>query len=141
MRGVLGTFAHRKVAVLGIAFKADTDDVRDNLTAPLVNVLEREGAVTFVYDPLVPGYDDVSVLEGADAVVVMTAHSAFKRWTEDDLMRQVGRNREETFVYDLWNIWPWADRVLGKGIDDHYENSGYGSQRLPDARGRSASAR
>jgi UDP-N-acetyl-D-mannosaminuronic acid dehydrogenase len=141
LRTSLRSFAHRRVAILGIAFKADTDDVRDNLTVPLVNVLEREGAVTAVYDPLVPGYDDERVLHGADAVVVMTAHSVFKQWDEDQLLAQCRRNRDEIFVYDLWNLWPWADRVLGKGIDDHYENTGYGGQRLSHARGHSAPTR
>lgn len=141
MRAALGTFAHRRVAVLGIAFKANTDDIRDNLTSPLVNALEREGAVTVIHDPLVPGYDDESVLIGADAVVVMTAHTDFKQWTEDTLLVSCGRDRGEVFVYDLWNIWPWADKVLGKGIDDHYENFGYGRERVAHARGDSAPAR
>lgn len=141
LRSSLRSFAHRRVAILGIAFKADTDDVRDNLTVPLVNVLEREGAVTAVYDPLVPGYDDEAVLHGADAVVVMTAHSVFKQWDQGQLLARCRRNRDEVFVYDLWNLWPWADRVLGKGIDDHYENIGYGRERLSHARGHSAPTR
>jgi UDP-N-acetyl-D-mannosaminuronate dehydrogenase len=114
--------------------------VRDNLTLPLVNLLEREGATTVVYDPLVPGHDDSAVLECCDAIVLMTAHSVFKSWTEADLLERCSRCRDEVFVFDLWNIWPWANRIFGKGTDDHYEDPGHGSERLAHARGDSATA-
>ncbi len=117
LRAALGNLAHRKVTVLGLAFKADTDDVRDNLTGPLVNVLDREGAITAVYDPLVRGADDSAVLSGSDAVVLMTAHKHFREMTEDALLELVGRPRTEVFVFDLWNAWPWADRIFGKGSE------------------------
>jgi UDP-N-acetyl-D-mannosaminuronic acid dehydrogenase len=140
LRAALGTFAYRRVVVLGTAFKADTDDTRDNLTAPLINLLEREGAVTAVYDPLVAGVDDPAVLSGSDAVVLMTAHRAFKGWSEGALVALCGRPRREVFVFDLWNIWPWADRIFGKGTDDHYEDPGYGRKRLAHASGHTTTA-
>ena len=140
LRAALGTFAHKRVAVLGLAFKADTDDVRDNLTHPLVNLLEREGATTVVYDPLVPGYDDSAVLASCDAIVLMTAHSVFRSWREEELLWLCARPRDEVFVFDLWNIWPWADRIFGKGTDDHYEDPGHGGERLAHARGDSAAS-
>lgn len=141
LRAALGTFAHRRIAVLGLAFKADTDDSRDNLTVPLVNLLEREGATTVIYDPLVLGHDDPAVLRACDAVVVMTNHSEFKSWSEADLLARCQRVRSEVFVFDLWNIWPWADRIFGKGTDDHYEDPGHGRERVAHARGDSATAR
>ena len=79
LRDALGTLTHRRVTVLGMAFKPGTDDVRDNLTSPLLNVLDREGAVTAVYDPLVAGINDKSALNGSDALVVMTPHDAIKK--------------------------------------------------------------
>jgi len=119
LKSALGPLAHRRVVVLGLAFKAETDDVRDNLTGPLVNVLDREGAVTAVYDPLVTGSDDVSVLRGSDAVVLMTAHRELRELSEAKLAELVGRPREEIFVFDLWNVWPWANRIFGKGSEIH----------------------
>src|SRR3954470_2745246 len=49
----LGALRERKVAVLGLAFKADTDDERDSLSHKLVRLLERELADVSVHDPLV----------------------------------------------------------------------------------------
>jgi UDP-N-acetyl-D-mannosaminuronic acid dehydrogenase len=136
LREALHSFAHRRVTVLGLAFKADSDDVRDNLTSPLLNLLDREGAVTAVYDPLVPGSDDPGVLWGSDAVVLMTAHAEFRTWIAADLERLCGRPRPEVFVFDVWNVWPWADRIFGKGFDQTHEYSGDGRLRIADAGGR-----
>ena len=42
MKRRLGTLASRKVAVLGLTFKRDTDDERDSLSPKLIRLLERE---------------------------------------------------------------------------------------------------
>ena len=47
----LGSLRGRKVAVLGLAFKADTDDERDSLSHKLIRLLERELADVAVHDP------------------------------------------------------------------------------------------
>jgi UDP-N-acetyl-D-mannosaminuronic acid dehydrogenase len=135
LRAALGSLAHRRITVLGLAFKAGTDDIRDNLTSPLLNLLDREGAVTAVYDPLVPGSDDAAVVAGSDAVVVMTPHDQFKRMTEQELIRLCGRERDQVYVFDLWNLWPWADRIFGKGSEAGNEDLGNRSLRLTHARG------
>jgi UDP-N-acetyl-D-mannosaminuronic acid dehydrogenase len=140
LRAALGTFAERRVTVLGMAFKADSDDVRDNLTAPLINLLEREGASTAVYDPLVPGYDDPTVLIGSDAVVLMTAHAQLRSLTEADIVALCDRRRESLFVFDMWNVWPWADRIFGKGTEEEYAYSRDRRLRFPHASGHSISA-
>lgn len=128
----LGSLVNRRITVLGRAFKADTDDVRDNLTDPLINLLDREGAVTAVYDPYVPGCDDAGSLAGSDAVVLMTAHRSIAGWTQEDVLRLTGRPRGDLFVFDLWNVWPWADRILGRGSYDR-EDSGNRRLGLADA--------
>ena len=48
-----GSLRERKVAVLGLAFKRDTDDERDSLSHKLIRLLERELADVAVHDPLV----------------------------------------------------------------------------------------
>ena len=48
-----GSLRERKVAVLGLAFKRDTDDERDSLAHKLVRLLERELADVAVHDPMV----------------------------------------------------------------------------------------
>jgi UDPglucose 6-dehydrogenase len=42
----------KTVAVLGLAFKADTDDVRESRSIPLIRKLREEGAVVRAYDPM-----------------------------------------------------------------------------------------
>jgi UDP-N-acetyl-D-mannosaminuronic acid dehydrogenase len=76
----LGSLRGRKVAVLGLAFKADTDDERDSLSHKLIRLLERELADVAVHDPHVPtptqSFEDAII--DADAVVIATNHSAFR---------------------------------------------------------------
>ena len=76
----LGSLRGRKVAVLGLAFKADTDDERDSLSHKLIRLLERELADVAVHDPHVAtptqSFDD-AILD-ADAVVIATNHSEFR---------------------------------------------------------------
>ena len=49
----LGSLRDRRIAVLGLAFKADTDDERDSLAHKLIRLLERELADVVVHDPRV----------------------------------------------------------------------------------------
>ena len=76
----LGSLRDRKVAVLGLAFKADTDDERDSLSHKLIRLLERELADVAVHDPLVdtPTQSFEQAILDADAIVVATNHSCFR---------------------------------------------------------------
>jgi nucleotide sugar dehydrogenase len=53
-REALGTLSDRKVAVLGLAFKADTVDLRESPGLKIVDLLLDEGAKVTAYDALVP---------------------------------------------------------------------------------------
>jgi UDP-N-acetyl-D-mannosaminuronic acid dehydrogenase len=101
----LGELADRKVAVLGLAFKADTDDERDSLSHKLIRLFERELADVAVHDPRVPtptmSLDDA--LEGAAAVVVATNHSEFR--DPATLERISERARPDCLVVDPWDCW------------------------------------
>ncbi|HEU4974720.1 MAG TPA: nucleotide sugar dehydrogenase [Baekduia sp.] len=101
----LGELGGRKVAVLGLAFKAGTDDERDSLAHKLVRLLERELADVAVHDPHVPtptqGFDDA--VAGADAVIVATNHPEFA--TPEALRTLVERAKDDAIVVDPWNTW------------------------------------
>jgi UDP-N-acetyl-D-mannosaminuronic acid dehydrogenase len=93
-----GTLRDRKVAVLGLTFKRDSDDVRDSLSGKLIRLLERELAHVARHDPNVAsGSEPIeSALDGADAVVVATNHSAFEGLA--------GRLPAGLLVVDPWNV-------------------------------------
>jgi UDP-N-acetyl-D-mannosaminuronic acid dehydrogenase len=92
-----GSLRERKVAVLGLAFKRDTDDERDALSHKLIRLLERELADVVVHDPLVatPTASFDEAVSGAEVVIVATNHSAF-----DGALPTIGR---DCLVVDPWN--------------------------------------
>jgi UDP-N-acetyl-D-mannosaminuronic acid dehydrogenase len=103
MKRRLGSLAGRKIAVLGLAFKADTDDERDSLSHKLIRLLERELADVAVHDPIVatPTQSFEDALTGADAVVVATNHSAFCGPENLGALRRLAG--EEALIVDPWN--------------------------------------
>jgi UDP-N-acetyl-D-mannosaminuronic acid dehydrogenase len=99
----IGGLRERKVAVLGLAFKRDTDDERDSLSHKLVRLLERELADVAIHDPVVStptaSFDDA--IEGADVVVVATNHSAYSR--PEALQAIAERAGRDCLIVDPWN--------------------------------------
>ena len=101
----VGTLADRKVAVLGLAFKADTDDERDSLAHKLIRLLERELADVCVHDSHVPtptmSFEEA--IDGADVVMVATNHSEFRE--PRTLAAIAERASSDCLVVDPWNCW------------------------------------
>ncbi len=85
-----GTVAGRKIAILGIAFKADTDDIRDAAALAVIPALQAKGAQISAYDPAamehgrnsfqnVTWCDDIyTAAAGADIVVILTEWNEFR---------------------------------------------------------------
>jgi UDPglucose 6-dehydrogenase len=90
IREALWVLRAKKIGVLGLAFKGNTDDVRSSVAIGIVQQLLAEGATIRAYDPkgmekaqpLVPGCVMVEkpedVADGADAVLVLTEWTDFK---------------------------------------------------------------
>lgn len=73
-----------KVALLGWAFLANSDDTRNTPSEPFRDLLIKEGATVSVHDPYVAEYPGVPIvpfveeaLEGADAVVIFAGHHQY----------------------------------------------------------------
>jgi UDP-N-acetyl-D-mannosaminuronic acid dehydrogenase len=69
-----------KVAVLGYAYLADSDDTRNSPTAVLVSRLRELGAEAVIHDPYVREYqgDLEERVRGSDAIVIMVAHDVYR---------------------------------------------------------------
>ena len=90
IREALWVLRHKKIGVLGLAFKGNTDDVRSSVAIAVIQQLVAEGAEVRAYDPkamdkarsLVPEVKMVAqaedVADGADALLVLTEWTEFK---------------------------------------------------------------
>ena len=80
-----------KVLVLGVAYKADIDDTRESPALKLIELLQGEGANVSYHDPNVPELPEHGLtsapldIDGADCVVIVTAHSGIDY---DDLVER-----------------------------------------------------
>ncbi|PCK24044.1 UDP-glucose dehydrogenase family protein [Rhodococcus qingshengii] len=96
-REVCGSLPGARIAVLGAAFKPDSDDVRDSPALDIANQLQLYGADVTVYDPMAianarmrfPGLGYASTIrqacENADAVLVLTEWAQFRKLVPGDL--------------------------------------------------------
>ncbi|MDP8921521.1 MAG: UDP-glucose/GDP-mannose dehydrogenase family protein [Chloroflexota bacterium] len=90
LRAALGTLEEATIGVLGLAFKPNTDDLREAAAIEIIHLLQGEGAKIQAYDPeamekaraLLPGVefcsDAYDTARGVDALVLLTEWSEFK---------------------------------------------------------------
>ena len=124
-----GSFTGRNVAVLGAAFKPDTDDVRDSPALEVAREIQSEGGVVRVHDPratynarrAVPSLDyveeAVKACEGADVVLHLTEWREYREIDPVELASVVrtrclldGRN---ILPLGRWRSAGWTVRALG----------------------------
>lgn len=130
VREQVGTLLGARVAVLGCAFKPDSDDVRDSPALNVAGQLQLQGAGVSVFDPkamdnsrtLFPtlGYS-ASTLEacrGADVVLVLTEWREFRDLVPADLDGVVREKRivdgRNCLDPELWRNAGWTYRGLGR---------------------------
>jgi len=125
-----GTLAGKRVAVLGAAFKPDSDDIRDSPALDVAQAARREGAVVTVHDPKAmpaargvhPELEYADTVDAAcvdaDVVLHLTEWKQFREIDPATLAKIVtsraiidGRN---TLDPDLWRSAGWTYRALGR---------------------------
>jgi UDP-N-acetyl-D-mannosaminuronic acid dehydrogenase len=99
------------VAILGMAFKANSDDIRNSVSFKLKKQLGFQGYDVRCLDPHIPGYGDWSVLKDADALVLMSPHSEFKDLAK--LMEWV--ENPGALIVDIWGFWPEMRHLSSNG--------------------------
>jgi UDPglucose 6-dehydrogenase len=98
----IGDIRNRRIAVLGLAFKNETDDIRESRSIPVIKELLNQGATVAAYDPLASKnmrevFSDIlycdsarDALDGADACMIMTEWDEFRSLDQEfDAMRDV----------------------------------------------------
>ena len=85
-----GSINNRKVTVLGLAFKANTDDIRESAAIDMIRGILDHGGIVSAYDPIANNamstvYKDIEyynslydAVEGAEGVVIMTEWNEFR---------------------------------------------------------------
>ncbi len=124
VREELWVIRGRKIAVFGLAFKPNTDDVRFSPAIELIRALVREGAIVSAYDPkatekarsVVPGIQYCSypkqAAQDADAIILATEWEEFKKLDWDELKIVVAR----ALVVDGRNMFDPAE-MAAHGFD------------------------
>jgi UDPglucose 6-dehydrogenase len=109
----LGSLAGKEVALLGVAFKPDTDDIREATSLVLAGRLAGEGAHVRAYDPVAGAKAEdmlagaliadsaLDAIDGADAVVLVTEWPEFR---ELDWTGEVKRRMRVPLVVDGRNF-------------------------------------
>jgi len=124
-----GDLEDKIIAVLGLAFKPNTDDMRDAPSLTIIPKLQNKGAIIRAYDPEAMGEaahlltdvtymtDSYECLKGADALVIITEWDEFRALD----MERVKNDLKAPNIIDLRNIYRSAE-MQERGF--HYTSVG-----------------
>ena len=119
-----GNVRGKKIGVLGVAFKPNTDDMRDAPALTIIPTLQQAGASVAAFDPEAMEEakellgdvkwcsDSYEAASGADILVIITEWNQFRAL---DLSR-IGESMSGKLLVDLRNIYTTSD-MQGKGFD------------------------
>jgi UDPglucose 6-dehydrogenase len=118
-----GTVKGKTIALLGLAFKPETDDMRDSPTIPLINGLQEKGATVRAYDPQAMTnagrmfknvafcHDAYETAQGADALVIATEWNEFRALN----LQRVRGLLKQPMIIDLRNVYD-PQRMKSEGF-------------------------
>lgn len=113
MRAMGGGARGKTIAILGLTFKPNTDDMREAPSLNIIQALQDAGVVVKAYDPegmsaardLLPNVtfakDPYAAADGADALVIVTEWSEFRALD----MKKIGKLLKQPVIVDLRNIY------------------------------------
>ena len=131
-----GNLNGKTVAILGLAFKQNTDDTRESPSLTVARSLLNQGAVVKAYDPvamenacgevpdLIPCKNSYSAAKDAEALLVLTPWNEFKQLD----MRRIRQSMKRPILIDGRNMYnPDELRLLGfeyRGVGRGYNGEG-----------------
>jgi UDPglucose 6-dehydrogenase len=117
-----GDLKGKRIAVLGLAFKPETDDIRDAPSIDIIRGLLERGAAVVAFDPVARGEaekvlpqieyanSEYEAANGADALVFVTEWNQFRALD----MKRIMQSMKVPKIADLRNIYTPADmREMG----------------------------
>ncbi len=120
-----GSVANKRLAILGIAFKANTDDIRESPALYLISELLSQGALLNLYDPVVKkvafnlnvywGQDVYDTLTESDVVIIMTEWDEFRHLDLKKVKSILRNTAIEPTLIDLRNLYS-PQAVIAEGI-------------------------
>lgn len=100
-RKILGDVRGKRIGILGLAFKANTDDMRDAPAIDIINLLQNDGAKITAFDPkamesakavlkdVIYAKDIYSVADKADLLIVLTEWNEFREIDFIDIKKRM----------------------------------------------------
>jgi UDPglucose 6-dehydrogenase len=119
-----GSVKGKTVGILGLAFKPETDDMRDSPTIPIIEGLQEQGAKIRAYDPQAAEnarhiFDDVEYCDdayetaaGADALVIATEWNEFRALN----LGKIKSAMRQPVIVDLRNLYD-RQRMRNEGFE------------------------
>ncbi len=105
----LGPLFGMKIAILGLAFKADSDDTRLSPSVKLAEILKSYGANVQAHDPNIESTESLEdVLDNPKVVILATNHSAFRNLTK------MIDNSGCDIIYDVWGMYKSEDFIKAR---------------------------
>jgi UDPglucose 6-dehydrogenase len=119
---LVGGLSGKRIAVFGLSFKPETDDMRDAPSIDIIRGLVEQGATVTAYDPVAGeeaakvlppieyAEDEYAAAENADALVIVTEWNQFRALD----MERIHANMKTPRIADLRNIYEPGDmRAMG----------------------------
>jgi len=99
---MLGSLKNKRIAILGLAFKPNTDDMREAVSIKIINKLLQEGAEVVAYDPkamrnakeifgnnIQYASSEIQCIKDADCCIIVTEWNRFKRLKPEDFLQNM----------------------------------------------------
>jgi UDPglucose 6-dehydrogenase len=122
LREIMGTLRGKTIGILGLAFKPNTDDMREAPSIEIIHLLQSEGAHVKAYDPAAMEKakriiqnitfcnSPYEVAEGSDALIIVTEWNEFRQLD----MERIKDSMRQPILFDGRNIYnPQRMKSLG----------------------------